>query len=168
MEVKANQNFHVLKNFKELGDTEISTITHELWHAYFDGISKQTEFYQEFMKNAMTLYAGNARNVQGDVQNEAYGLFIDHVLFQFLTIRKQFELRTPENREKLRRSEEMKKLYQDVLFRDEITGYYQDQETCAIVPSGVNLPVVDRKNILENLFKNKISTLESAFSEEYF
>ena len=155
-----------LKKTIDLGEGGVSTIYHELWHCYFDNIAKprNTDLYRNWLNNASGLYRSNGM----EIHEEAYGVFVEKTILQYVRIRRIMEKKTPENRERLRNFPQFVAIYEDA-FNEVINGYYYDSWRREIIYSHVNLPQSDRQNILNGLYLNEMSTkLKDAFSEDKF
>ncbi|HLE11079.1 MAG: hypothetical protein A2504_01720 [Bdellovibrionales bacterium RIFOXYD12_FULL_39_22] len=154
-----------LKAVSALTLDDLSTLYHELWHAYLDLIARSDDLsvYTIWFEGAGKLYNGHGR----DIHDEAYGLFVGELAMSYSRTWRSFIGKTLEGRERLRSSPQLKGLYEQT-FKEKIFGYYRRWDG-VFVDSTVNLPEVDRYNITDNLFRKVMSRdYVTAYREEIF
>ncbi len=160
-----NSSTGSLKSVKDLTIDEISTLYHEIWHCYLDLYAKDGDpkVYSIWRDASMRLY--QTRGV--DIHNEAYGLFIGSIVTSYVNIWRIMAPKSPEKRELLRSSKNLKAIYEQT-FSEKIFGYYRRWDG-KFIDSTVNLPESDRSNIIDNLFSEIMSRdYLSAYREEIF
>jgi len=152
--------------FDQMSEVKLSTIYHEMWHAYLDLVAKPSnnEIYKTWLAGANGLY----RDHGSQFHDEAYGIFIGEILINYLQMWDVFKKRDATAREKLRQSLSLKKIYEDG-FKIVVRGYYYDMWRRVFVNSTVNLPDSERTKIVEVLLLNRppFDYLQ-AFPEEIF
>jgi len=155
-----------LKSARSLSDISIGTLYHELWHAYLDLVARpeRNQIFNLYISQSQILYPDHALQYH----DEAYAIFLDEILRNYLQMRKIFEKKTPEVRDRLRDSLSLKKIYEDS-FSVTVNGYYFDNWRRRFITSSVNMPSKDRHGIVEILLQNRPPfEYEKAFPEGGF
>ena len=155
-------NENNLKSFETTDPGSLGFLFHELWHVYLSKIAKEDNynFYATWKSGADNLYEDHGR----DFHDEAYALYIEHVMSTYIMIRKLLLPKDTEGKKRLLASTSLEKLYKTA-FNTPISGYYFSWKKIFIY-STVNLPDSDRDNILINFFENKFSKeLKEDFSD---
>ena len=150
----------------KLSEMRIGSLYHELWHAYLDTFAKprNTVVYNKWLREARTLYP--KKGIQ--FHDEAYGIFLDQIMINYLQLRRIFEKRTPHNRERLRNANGLKKIYEES-FHEKVFGYYYSRWTRQFIYSKVNLPESARLTIVRDLLHNRPPAIYAqAYLEEHF
>ncbi|MBN1865771.1 hypothetical protein JW916_00625 [Candidatus Sumerlaeota bacterium] len=113
-----------LKPFSQMTPSEISTLYHELWHAYFIECESKARgpLYRSLRQAADSRYADFPPEKRLEIHEEAVADFIDATVETFVFVKRFMADRTPEKREEIRGSGLMRS-YRTVL-GDSYTGYY--------------------------------------------
>jgi len=149
-----------LKRVSDMTLDNLATVFHEVWHAYFYNVAKpgSNPLYKNWLKGANSIYPDHGLKFH----DEAYAHYAEKVLQLYVLIRRTFENKTPEIRERLRQSAPLLKMYEGS-FNEKVFGYYVNVLRQTIY-TDVNLPESDRVNILQNLFDN---VLKKGYLEAY-
>ncbi|NQU45116.1 hypothetical protein HQ520_17670 [bacterium] len=120
-----------LKDFSDLDPREISTIYHEMWHAWFSECQATTHslspegglVYQTFRKRADAAHGESPPEKRLEIHEEAAADFIDAVVETYVRIKRHLVTKTPEEREEIRHNAHYMSIYGQ-LFGEPYTGYY--------------------------------------------
>ena len=148
-----------LKALNELKLIHVTTLYHELWHAYFFKYvkAKRPLFYYLYQEQMLKTFAGDIH--AQIIQNEAYGVFVALAIqnyYQHYTILNYIGR---EGRQRLyagKKLEQMVSRYQEVL-NYPVFGYHFDILQRGLTDDDRNLPKKDRRLIFEHVFQNEIS-----------
>lgn len=114
-----------IKPFAQLSPTEIATIYHEMWHAYF--IEYQTkekgELFRKFRGEVDRIYPSFPSDKRLEVHEEAVADFIDAVIATTVQIRRFLDSHSREKNLEIIEKSNLINLY-GKLFSDSYTGYY--------------------------------------------
>lgn len=151
------------KNIKHAslwGPSLVDTFYHEIWHAYKDLVLKddKNDFYLRFKYNTKNIYKEEEIYL-----NEAYGLYIGHIVNNYVRTYRAIEKLPKEAKEKFCNNENVIKSFNESLFKSEIYGY-KIKLNGEMITSVNNLKFNDRAMILMNFFDNEFSlSFENSF-----
>ena len=132
-----------LKDFNSLTPTEIATIYHELWHAWFIEVeSKRKGTLFEYMNERVdTIYAEFPDDKRMEIYEEAVADLIDATVETYMQVRRLMARRTPEQRERVRNHPDYFQNTWVRLFEDKHNGYYT--KTVTLSTNGKDKPTTD-------------------------
>lgn len=158
----------IIKPIENLSKVQITTLYHELWHVLLERHVKRNRplFFHLYHQQLAQYYKGEIFG--GVYQNEAYGVYIDQVILNYLNHYERFKKSSPEVRQKLRESPDMRRNFFQANNLPAY-GYRYSLFERAVVFSDVNLSIEDRGLIYQYVFKDEISIhLYENFKEELF
>ena len=147
----------ILKHLADLGVVDASIVIHELWHSYYWNTFQHTPsaalnlYNQEYQ----TRYNGYPSDVQEEIQEEGYALFIQEIARDYLQTFLIMSRSTPEVRKTLKANPKFLQLYAQS-FTQNSYGYYRGDDGAPIF---VQTPITaaDRTSILSFFFQNKLT-----------
>jgi len=154
-----------VKTLSNLTFDQVASVYHEFWHAYRDNIASKSRspLILTFASQARSLYRSKGSNIH----DEAYGLYAEEIVKNYVHFYSLFEKRNMDSRKKLRDNIKLSNIYKSG-FNSEIFGYYRTWRG-QFKNSTVNLPSRDRLNIEKNLLDSKVSrNYLEAFAENKF
>jgi hypothetical protein len=112
-----------LLDFEKMTPDQISTIYHEMWHAYVDLVSDKSPLVRDMVSVAEVRYAEFPKDKRVEIHEEAVGNYLDAVVGTYIQIRRILMQKPPERRKELLSNPRFQRIWTR-LFEDSYTGYY--------------------------------------------
>lgn len=142
----------LLRSVRSLSSDDLGVIFHEIWHSFFNRSGVAPAFV---MRNVDRLYADYDADVRENIQEEAYGLFIQKVVASYIQISRNLHNAAPGLRATLKANPTLIRSY-EIVFTERCYGYYRDPRL-GLVWSKVPIEPSDKMFILHNLLEDKIT-----------
>ncbi len=115
-----------LKDFDKLTETEIATVYHEMWHAWYLEYEKPRlgDFSKRISSRSQQMYGEHPDDKREEIYEEAVGDYIDAVIGTYMQTRRFLDSKTAQRREEIRSKTNYLKNTYSRLFKDKYEGYY--------------------------------------------